>query len=237
MAETRATLAGPIGEADAAARAALAWTPLVLAAGATLVAGLAGLHARGLIGTPLEPWAFGYFVERFPLFAGLLVYAAARVVLLALIPPGPSRFLRLALLSIALAILVLPALYPTFGGVVIRAAYFTGGMAWLQSAPLAAAYPIGAFVSASVFAASLGLAAALARLAPAFGWRRLADAALRLLALWFAALVVAAQAALGLSLLGEWPIWPLRPGEAVAAALLVALAALPHAILVARTGR
>lgn len=237
MAETRATLAGPVGEADAAARAALAWIPVALAAGATLAAGLAGVHSRGLIGTAVEPFAFGYFVERFPLFAGLLVYAAARVALLALIPPGPSRFLRLALLPLALAILLAPALYPTFGGVVIRAAYFTGGMAFLQSAPLVAAYPLGAFVSAGLFAAALGLAAAIARLAPRFDRRAIGSAVLRLLALWVAALVVAAPVALGLRLLGDWPTWPLRPAESLAAAALVALAVAPHAMLVHRTGR
>jgi len=237
VSEPHAPLVGPVATSDDGARAALAWSPLALAALATLAAALAGVHSRGLIGTALEPWAFGYFVERFPLFAAMLVYGAARVILVALIPPGASRFARLALLPVALAILLLPALYPTFGGVVIRAAYFTGGMAFLQDAPLVAAWPVGAFVSASVFAATLGLAAVLARLAPDPSWRAAGRALARLVALWFAALVVAAPAALGLPLLGEWPIWPMTPGESLAATALVLLALAPHAWLVSRGGR
>ncbi|MGJ3262232.1 MAG: hypothetical protein ACFE0R_03265 [Salinarimonas sp.] len=234
--DARAPLAGPVGERDAGARAALALVPLAVAALAALVAGLAGVHARGLIGTPLEPFAFGYFVERFPLAPFLVVYAGVRVVLLALIPPGPSRFLRLALVPIALALVLVPALYPTFGGLVIRAAYFTGGIAFLQGTPLAIAYPVGALVSALVFAAGLGLAAWIARARATLGLRATLGGLARLVALWFAAVVVAAPTALGVPV-GDWPIWPLTAVQSLAAAALVALALLPHAAITWRSGR
>ncbi|WP_372421462.1 hypothetical protein [Salinarimonas chemoclinalis] len=234
--ETRAPLDGPVAGDDGAARTVLALLPLALAALCALAAGLGGVHARGLIGTPLEPFAFGYFVERFPLAPFLVVYAVARLVLLALIPPGPSRFLRLALLPIALALVLAASLWPTFGGLVIRAAWFTGGMAFLQGTPLAIAYPVGALVSAGVFAAAVGLAAWIARARATLGLRAALGGLARLLALWFAALVVAAPAALGMPL-GGWPTWPLDPLESLAATALVALALAPHAALVARSGR
>lgn len=237
MAETRASLAGPTASDDAAARAVLGWTPLVVAALATLAAGLSGLHARGLIGTAVEPWAFGYFVERFPLASALLVYAAARLVLSALIPPGPSRFLRLALLPIALALVLVPALWPTFGGVTIRAAYFTGGMSFLQGGPLLLAWPIGAIASGSVFALTLGLAVWLVRLSVRIGRRAALTGLGRLVALWFAAFAVALPAATGLPLLGDWPIWPMSLVETATATLLVLVALGPHALLVVRSGR
>ncbi|GGK50357.1 hypothetical protein GCM10011322_41710 [Salinarimonas ramus] len=236
-AQTRAPLAGSLAADDGAARAVLALVPLAVATIAALAAGLAGVHSRGLIGTPFEPFAFGFFVERFPLAAFLVVYAVVRVALLALIPPGPSRFLRLALLPIALALVLVPALYPTFGGLVIRAAYFTGGMAFLQGTPLAIAYPVGAFVSAFVFAAGLGAAAIVARARMTFGVRAALGGAARLLALWFAAMVVAAPTALGLPIVGDWPVWPLTAPESLAAAALVALALAPHALIVWRSGR
>ncbi|WP_052341147.1 hypothetical protein [Salinarimonas rosea] len=235
-AETRARLAGPVAARDGGARAVLALLPLAVATLAALAAGLAGVHARGLIGTPLEPFAFGYFVERFPLAPFLVVYAAARVVLLAVIPPGPSRFLRLPPLPVALALVLAASLWPTFGGLVIRAAYFTGGMAFLQGTPLPIAYPVGALVSAGVFAAALGLAAWIARARATLGLRAALGGLTRLVALWFAALVVAAPTALGLPV-GDWPTWPLTAPQSLAATALVALALLPHAAIVWRSGR
>lgn len=230
---------GPLAvDDDATARRVLGWTPWTVAVVATLVAGLSGLHSRGLIGTPVEPWAFGYFVERFPLAAALLVYAAARLVLLASIPPGPSRLLRLAiLLPIALLVVLVPMLWPTFGGLVVRAAYFTGGMAFLQGGPLIGAWPIGAIVSGTMLGLFMGLAAWLVLLRADLGWRPALGGLARLAALWWAALVVALPAASGIAFTGEWPIWPMTLTQTLSATALVAIALAPHAAAVARGGR
>ena len=238
MAQTLAGLDGSLADDDAPARRALGWTPWAVAVCAILVAGFSGLHARGLIGTPIEPWVFGYFVERFPLAAALLVYAVVRLALLAVIPPGPSRLLRLfVLFPLALALVLGPMLYPTFGGLVVRAAYFTGGMSFLQGGPLPAAWPIGAIVSGSMLALFLGLAAWLARLRADIGWRSALAGLARLVAVWWAALVIALPTASGIALTGAWPIWPMTIVETLTAALLVGVALAPHAALVTRAGR
>lgn len=220
-----------------ARRAAFAFGPLALAVLAIAIAGLAGVHARGLIGTLAEPFLFGYFVERFPLFVALVIYAAARVVLAATIAPGGPLYLRLALLPIALGLVLAGALYPTTGGIVVRAAYFTGGMAFLQGTPALPATAIGALVSTGIFASLMGIAVMIARLSPRVDRRAAGAAALRFLALAWAALVVAAPTALGAPLLGEWPIWPMSLPETAAAATLVALALAPHALIGWATGR
>lgn len=220
-----------------ARRTVFALGPFALAILAIAVAGLAGVHARGLIGTAAEPFLFGYFVERFPLFTALVVYAGARVVLAATVAPGGPLYLRLALLPIALGLVLLGSLYPTTGGIVVRAAYFTGGIAFLQGTPALPATFVGGLVSTLVFASLLGLAVTLARLSPRFDRRAILGAGVRFLALLWAALVVAAPMALGLPVFGEWPIWPMTPLEALATTGLAALALAPHTLIVRLGGR
>jgi hypothetical protein len=209
---------------------AAALVPAALAVGAVLVTAALGLVQRSAFGTALEDRFYGFFFDRYPLFAFAVVYGAARIGLAAL-EPGPRRALRLAGGAFGLALFVLACFHPTFGGLVLRPAFMTGGMGFLTGQTMAGAYLMGAAAAAFAYGAALGLGVALARLRPRVGWRPLAWGAAGFLALWWGALVLGSPRALGLDWLGPWPRLPLAGSGALAAAGLVALAVAPHALL------
>lgn len=220
--------AAPILVAAAPVAAALAALALVAAT---------GLSQRSALPALAEPFAYGFFLERYPLFAFALVYGLVRIVA-AVSAPGPASPVRRAVLGLAgLALLAAAALYPTFGGLVLRAGYATGSMAFLTNTPLWGAYALGAAVAALLFGLALGLPVALATLrrrAPEGLWPRvrrgLAGAVLGFLALWFAAALLGLAREAGI---GPWPRRAFAADEALRAGLLLLVAALPHALVVA----
>ncbi|MHB2206799.1 hypothetical protein [Methylobacterium sp. CM6257] len=187
-----------------------------------------GFSQRSPVPETVEPWIYGYFVTRYPLFAFALVYGIAYLVSVAA-GPGPASTPRRILFGLAgIIALTLAGLYPTFGGVILRAGFATGGMAFLTHQPLWLAYALGAGVAAALFGGILGLFATAANgpLRPRFS--RFGSAALAFLALWFGATLIGSAGSLGV---GPWPSRALRPEEAGLAGLLLVVAALPHATL------
>lgn len=192
-----------------------------------LVAGT-GFSQRSTVPELAEPWVFGYFAGRYPLFAFALIYGLAHLATAAA-EPGPASVPRRVLFGLAgAAFLLLAGLYPTFGGLVLRAGFATGGMAFLTHQPLWLAYALGAGVAAAVFGGVLGLFVIAANRALRPRLRRIGSGLLAFLALWFGAAVIGLGGSLGL---GPWPHRALRPDEAGLAALLLVAAALPHAAL------
>jgi len=107
-------------------------------------------------------------------------------------------------------------------------------MSFLQGQTVAGGYAVGTAMAALVFGLVLGLGVALVRLRVAFGRRALLRGVLAYITLWWAAFVIAAPRALGLTVAGDWPALPLDARGALAAAALALLALAPHALLVSR---
>ncbi len=226
----------PVPQARRAGRLpTAALVPAALAVGAVLLTSAAGLAQRSFVGTALEDRFYGFFFDRYPLFAFAVVYGAARMAAVAL-EPGPRRAPRLAVGAVGLGLFVLACFHPTFGGLVLRPAFMTGGMGFLTGQTNAAAFLMGAGAAAFAYGAALGAGVALARLRPRIGWRPLAWGLAGFLALWWGALVLGSPRALGLDWLGAWPRLPLAGSGTLAAAGLVGLAVLPHAALQALRG-
>ena len=224
-------------DADAGGRRdALAFAPLACACAAALYVAVAGVTQRELLATPLGPHFYGFFFDRFAPVLFAVVYAAARLLAVALISPGRFAPARIVTTPIAVALILAISLYPTFGGFVLRGAFFSGGTTFLEGAALPVAYVVGAGFSTLIFAGVLGLGVMLIRLRLNSGWGALFFALLRYLALVFAGIVLVAPHAFGAGLLGDWPVWPLGAGEGAALVILVFVALLPHALLVRLRG-
>nr|WP_246412969.1 hypothetical protein [Methylobacterium brachythecii] len=178
---------------------------------------------------------YGFFLDHYPLFAFAIIYALARVIAVA-IAPGPSAILRRVLGALAGLVLVLAlSLHPTFGGLVLRGGFMTGGMAFLNQMPMGAAYALGAAVAASAFGAAMGLGVVIAgqpSLERVARLRRigrgLASVGGRFLALWFALAVLGFARTIGF---GPWPRRPLDAGDALLVAACLVVAFLPHALI------
>lgn len=196
-----------------------------------------GLSQRSDLPDWLAPRVYGFFLDSYPLFVFALVYGLARLAAAA-VRPGPASLPRRAVWSVAgTAVLLLAGLYPTFGGMILRGAYATGGMAFLTTQPLWLAYALGSAVAAFAFGAIVGLFGFLAsgRLRPRNGWlRRVGMAICGFLALWFAAALLGLATREGL---GPWPHRAFTGAEAAFAALMILVAAVPHALVVAFRAR
>ncbi|WP_336487121.1 hypothetical protein [Methylobacterium nigriterrae] len=221
----------PASVAEAAA-------PLLAALLAVALAAATGFDQRAA----LAPWAesrfYGFFLDRYPLYAAALVYGLARILAAACAPgpAGPARRFAFALLGVA-ALLAL-SLHPTFGGAILRSGFMTGGIAFLQGLPLWLAYALGAAAVAFSYGCAVGIPAALSGnpLRPRRGWRRglvsgSAGLVQRYLALWFAFAVLGLAREAGI---GPWPKRPLTIPEFGIGAGLVLIALLPHSVIVAR---
>ena len=139
--------------------------------------------------------------------------------------------------SAPLAVLLFLAacFYPTFGGVILRAGYATGGMSFLRGQSAIVSIVLGAGAAALAYGTILGLCVVLARLSLRFRWRKAGRVALRFAALWVGAMVLLAPSRLGIDPVGTWPMGPLAGVFALKAAMIVLLALLPHAASVAAT--
>jgi hypothetical protein len=214
----------------------LAFAPLACACLAAAVVALAGVTQRDLLGTPLGPYVYGYFFDRFAPFAFAIVYAVARLVAVAVASPGRLPIARIVTTPVAIALILAVSLYPTFGGFVLRGAFFSGATTFLEGTLLPGAYIVGAGFSTLIFAGVLGLGVIMIRLRVSRGWNALLVALLRYLALVFAGIILVAPRAFDLGLLGDWPVWPLGAGEGAALVVLVLVALLPHALIVRLRG-
>ena len=201
-----------------------------------LVAGT-GFTERSLIGTALEDRFYGFFFRSYPLFLFAAVYGAARIVSAAIADPGARKPLRAFSTPIAVLVFLAACFYPTFGGIILRPGYMTGGMSFVRGQSATIAIVLGAGAAAFAYAAVLGVCVVLARLTLGFGWRKAGRVVLRLTALWLGALILLAPARLGADLTGAWPAGPLSGLQAATIAGVVALALLPHAAAVALAGR
>ncbi|KAA2236729.1 hypothetical protein [Salinarimonas soli] len=210
------------------------FAPVLLAAAAPGLAALTGLTQRSLLGTSLEPYAFGFFLDRYPLFALAIIYGVARLLAVAATEPGRLRWLRLATAPLAVAALLAVCLYPTFGGFVTRAGFFSGGMSFVRGQTVAGGYMVGTAMAALLYGAVLGLGVWLVRLRVRPSRRAVLRGGLSFLALWWAALVIAAPRALGLDVTGDWPALPVTAAAALKCAGLALVALMPHALLAER---
>jgi len=206
----------------------LAAAPILAALAALALVTVTGFSQRSAVPEAFEPWIYGYFIARYPLFAFALVYGIAHLATVAAGPGPASAFRRILFASLGTAALAVIGLYPTFGGLILRGGYATGGMAFLTHQPLWLAYGLGAGVAAAIFGGTLGLFALAANRPLRPRLRRIGAGLLAYLALWFGAGVIGLAVPLGF---GSWPLRGLRLPEAGLAALLLSVAALPHAAL------
>lgn len=216
---------------------ARAFLPLAAALLALILTAATGFDQRARLPAGLEPYIYGFFLDRYPLFAFAMVYGLARITVAAAMPGTTSPVRRLIGGLVGVGIVLAVSLYPTFGGLALRGGFGVGSMAFLGQQPMALAYALGAAVTALFFGTAMGLGIVLIgrRRDPSRGWgRALAEGAAtlvsRFLALWFA------FAALGLAREAGFGAWPRRQLAAldvgVATALLL-VAFLPHALLIA----
>lgn len=197
----------------------------LLAVGATFAT---GFSQRTPLPPELESRFYGFFLDRYPLFALAIVYGLAHLAVRAA-RPGPAGSLR-RLIGGALALVLLLAvcLHPTFGGLPLRLAFASGGTAFLTHQPMAVGYALGSAMAALLFASALGLGAVMIgnRVGGPRRWfRRLGAAAIRYLALWFALAVLGLAQAAGF---GIWPRRPMTLTDALIAAGVACIAFLPH---------
>jgi len=211
--------------------------PLLLAALAPLAVAATAFTERSFIGTALEDRFYGFFFRSYPLFLFAIVYGVARIVTAAVAEPGARRALRSFTAPIAVALFLAACLHPTFGGIVLRPGYMTGGMSFVRGQGGQVATVLGAGAAALVFSLVLGLAVAVATLRAGMSWRRLGRAVAGFLALWLGAVILLLPARWGLDPVGRWPAVPLPLAGAVEAAAWVALALAPHALVHAFGGR
>jgi hypothetical protein len=214
----------------------LAFAPLVAAVAGAAIVAVAGVTQRELAATPLGPYTYGFFFDRFAPFLFAVVYAVARLVAVAATSPGRYTVARIITAPLAIALLLAVSLYPTFGGLVLRGAFFSGATTFLEGTALPGAYTVGASFSTLIFASALGLGVGLVRLRFERTRGALLFALLRYLALVVAGVVLVAPHMLDMGLLGDWPVWPLKGGEAAALVVLVFVALLPHALIVRLRG-
>ncbi|MER2253325.1 hypothetical protein ABS772_25715 [Methylorubrum podarium] len=217
---------------------AIAAAPLLAALTALFAVFLTGFDQRSAMPPDVAARFYGFFLDRYPLFAFALVYGLVRI-LAVMVAPGPAPVVRRLVGGlVGLALVLGLSLHPTFGGLVLRAGFGTGSGAFLNGTPMVLAYTMGAGAAAGLFGLAMGLGARLAGRpgpAPAASrWRRAGRAALGavagFLALWFAAALIGLARDAGF---GPWPRRPLDARDLVIAALLLTAAALPHLLLVA----
>jgi len=213
-----------------------AFAPLLAALAAVALAAAGGVTQARLDAAGFGQYAYGFFVDLYPLFFPAIAYGAARVALLPVSSPGWRGWLG-ALLGLALVLGL--SLHPTYGGLVLRTGFSVGSVAFLSGQTMMAAQGLGLATTAAVFGLAIGLPALIARGLPRRGdrWRAVGRGLLRFVTLAFAFALLAAARDLGLA---GFPRLPLAGMPAALAAGLVLAAFLPHAIvglIAPRSGR
>jgi len=202
--------------------------------------GFGGISRFEIQAGPFAPILHGFFFDTFAPLIILVIYAVARIIAVALLEPSDLALARFVTAPLAVAALLAAALYPTFGGIIARSAFFAGGMMFVEGVMLGAAWLVGIAFAAIIFGFVLGAGVILVRLGFAEPGRprraRLATGLMRYAALVFAGLILLLPGQSGISFYGEWPVWPMEPGEAAALAGFSLIALAPHALIVRRHG-
>lgn len=223
----------PTGRTAPGGSLIVAAAPVIAMLAVLALVAATGLSLRSGLPDAVAPWFYGFFLDSYPLFAFALVYGIARLAAVAAGPGPGSAPRRIAFGLAGVLALGAAALYPTFGGLILRSGFTVGGMAFLNHVPHGLAYGLGAGAAAGTFGGIVGLFGVLAngRLRPSL--RRLGSGGLAFPALWFGAAVIGLAHDLGF---GPWPTRALSPADAGLAALILAIAALPHAASVVLRG-
>jgi hypothetical protein len=206
--------------------------PLLAALAAVALVGVTGFTERSFFGTALEDVFYGFFFRSYPLFLFALVYGAAWIVAAAAAPDARRGF-RAFSTPVAVILFLAAGLYPTFGGLILRAGFVLGGMTFVRGGPAVASVMAGSLAAASAFGLALGPASLLARLSLRMSLRRLVALLLRLAALWAGATLVLLSASIGFDPVGSWPVGPLEGWSILNTALAVVLLLLPDTIVAA----
>lgn len=217
-------------------RGVVAMAPLVAVCLCAAAIGLFGISRYELTTGPLGSVFFSFFFDQFAPLSLAIVYGVVRLVSVAVFDPGRARLLRIVTTPIMIAALLVITLYPTFGGVVARSAFFSGGMAFMQGQALVAAYPLGTAIAALVFGLVLGAGIVAIRLRIEISRAAFGFAFLRFAALVFAGCVLLAPGWTGVAFYGDWPVWPLTGSAAAALVGAGLIAFLPHALIVRARG-
>ncbi|MFG5119653.1 hypothetical protein [Methylorubrum sp. POS3] len=216
----------------------VAAAPLAAALLALATAYATGFDQRTAMPPDVASRFYGFFLDRYPLFAFALVYGLARIVAVALAPGRASIVRRLIGAALGLALVLGVSLHPTFGGLVLRAGFGTGSGAFLNGTPMPVSYALGAAAAAGLFGTAMGLGTTLTG-RPGYPVRQgrlraltlgLVGALAAFLALWIGAGLIGAGRDAGL---GPWPRRPLDGHDLALAAILIVAASLPHVLLVA----
>lgn len=219
------------------AAVAPALLPLAAALLAIVLTAATGFDQRAPLPSGIEPYLYGFFLDRYPIFAFAIVYGLARIVAAA-VAPGSASVIRRVLGGLVGIVLVLAvSFYPTFGGLALRGGFGVGSVAFLGQQPMALAYGLGTAVTALLFGTAMGLGILMIgrKRDRTRGWGRVlaqggATLVSRFLALWFAFAVLGLARESGF---GAWPRRPLSGQEVGVAMALVFVAFLPHALLIA----
>ncbi|TVR08987.1 MAG: hypothetical protein EA385_08625 [Salinarimonadaceae bacterium] len=217
-------------------RNVVAFAPLVAVCLAAAAIGVFGVSRFELTSGPLGFVFFSFFFDTFAPLSLAIVYGVARLSCVAVFEPGRARLLRVATAPLAIGAFLAITLYPTFGGLVARAAFFSGGMAFVQGQAMLTAYPLGIAVATLLFGLMLGAGIVAIRLRLAISPADIGFGILRFASLVFAGCVLVAPGWTGVALYGDWPVWPLSGGEAATLAAAGFAAFLPHALIVRARG-
>lgn len=215
-----------------------ALAPLVVTVGAVIATYATGLTAAGIEAAVQSPYLIlGFFAERFPALAFAIVFVLVRLIVVAFVAHRPNILFRLLLLVPAFALVLLAALYPTFGGIIVRPGFMGGGFSIVEGriAGADAGFLVGGAIAGVMLGLVAGLARALVDWSWGFTWGRL----LRLILALLAYAVMGAVLAWGWATLEQgqalFPRTPLRLIETVGLVGLVIIATAPQ-ILVAALG-
>jgi hypothetical protein len=132
---------------------------------------------------------------------------------------------------LAVALFLLAGFHPTFGGMIARPGFATGGMSFLQGQSAGLALMFGAGASAFMYGLFLGLAVILACLRLSLRWRSFGAAIVSLVALWLGAVILLQGQHWALDPPGAWPVRPLDDRAALTLALSIGLAFLPYTLV------
>lgn len=213
-----------------------AFLPMTVAVGA-----VAATYATGLTGATIEaavdsPYLIlGYFAEKFPALGFVVILAITRLFVVALGGRRPHLLVRLVLWPAAAALVLAFALYPTFGGFVVRPAMMGG---WFSFSTGVVAGPQSALIVGGAVAGGLmGLVVGIGRMMVDWSWAPGWGKALR------AVMALGAYAFLGAVIAWGWamltpngvvfPRAPMTLIQAIGLVGLIILAASPQAALAA----
>lgn len=217
---------------SAAARACL---PLAAALLSVFLVAATGFDQHTPLPPAIETRFYGFFLDRYPLFAFAIVYGLARLFAAAAQRGSASVVRRILGGGGAMLLLLTVSLHPTFGGLILRSAFATGGMAFLTQQSMPVAHAVGSASAALVFGLALGAGTLIVggpRESGPGQRRRLLDGGRTMLtrfpALWFALAVLGLAHEAGF---GRWPLRPMSGSDSAVASALVLTAFAPDTLL------